>query len=251
MRAGADPGAMDAIVARGMDAFKAGMDSMGFYLDSRGTSYVKSWFEFYYKWPGRRVVGFTEPEDIAVKLIADSFSVQLIEGLSEVKSAVDLGSGNGWPGLAVKLCFPEARVALMDARQGACRFMAGLLMEAPLKGTSVLEVRAEEAARDPLLREGFGLVASRAMAAPAVALELCAPFAQVGGKVVLWLGPEQEETVARAPSLPEIGLNLAGVLDYSLPSGTGRRLLAVYEKTSGVAEGFPRRYSNISKKPLF
>lgn len=251
MRGDVDQREVEVLVSRGMMAFVASMNAMGFSVGREGIAYIKAWFEFYYRWPGRRVVGFTEPEQIAAKLLADSFAFQAVGDMKRPLRAIDLGSGNGWPGLAVRLSVPESNVTLMDSRLGAYEFMTGLLEAAPLEGTSVILRRAEDSARDPALWESCGLVVSRAMASPAVALELCAPFASLDGRVILWLGPEQEETVVATQSIPEIGLSLSGLLNYSLPSGLGRRIIGVYGKTSHVKPGFPRRYSNITKKPLF
>ena len=242
--------AMEVLVSRGMLQFAGSMNAMGFSIDRVGMEYVRSWFEFYYNWPGRRVVGFTEPEDIATKLLADSFSFQAVPGIAEVDNTMDVGSGNGWPGLAVRLCVPLSKLTLIDSRLGACQFLSGLLRASPLSGTSVQQSRAEDMARDKDFAESFGLVVSRAMAEPAVALELCAPLARIGGRVILWCGPG-DASLQMPPALPELGLSLLGLFKYSLPSGLGRRVLGVYDKTSGLKPGFPRRYSVIIKKPLF
>lgn len=240
----------EVLVSRGMMHFVGAMNAMGFSINRAGMEYVKSWFEFYYGWPGRRVVGFTEPENIAAKLLADSFSFQLVPGISEVDSAIDVGSGNGWPGLAIKLCVPNSSLTLMDSRLGACQFLTGLLRAWPLNGTRVQQGRAEDMALDKAFARDFDLVVSRAMAEPAIALELCAPFARVGGKVILWLGPG-DASLGMVSEVAELGLSLSGFFEYSLPSGLGRRFLGVYEKTTISKPGFPRRYPMIIKKPLF
>ena len=100
---------------------------------------------------------------------------------------IDIGSGNGAPGLPYALCEPERASTLLDSRTGAADFLSEIvaLLDAPHIG--VLRERAELAARTEV-REGFSLAISRAVAPPATALELMVPFLQVGGIAAAWTG---------------------------------------------------------------
>ena len=100
---------------------------------------------------------------------------------------IDIGSGNGAPGLPYALCEPERASTLLDSRTGAADFLSEIvaLLDAPHIG--VLRERAELAAHSEV-REGFSLAISRAVAPPATALELMVPFLQVGGIAAAWTG---------------------------------------------------------------
>ncbi len=244
-------GDKEVFVSAGMMSFVGSMTAMGFVIDDAGLTYVRDWFRFYCGWRGRRVVGFREPQDIAVKLIADSFSFQAVPDFADRPRVLDIGSANGWPGLAVRLCTAGSTLTLLDSRLGACEFMRALLAANPLAGTSVSEGRAEEVAKCAGSFASYDVAVTRAMAEPAIALELTSPFVKVGGVALLWLGPEQEERVIGAPKVVKIGMEIAGVYKYSLPSGLGRRVLAAYTKTSATQRGSIRPFSNILKNPLF
>lgn len=244
LRVGLAPGFVDAC----LHEFGRAVSEMGLAVTPEDSVTVRAWLQFYSRWPGRRVIGFTGAKDVAVKLLADSYAVRLLGPGDVTGPAIDLGSGNGWPGLAF---ISSGRVTLLDSRQGACDFMRGFVESVRLPNVDVVEERAEDAGRTTRFAGSFGVVASRAMASPAVAVEVAAPFLKEGGAAVLWLGPAQEETVETHPEIPEAGLTLAGLKRYSLPDGTGRRALAVYRKTGMCLPGHPRKIASIRAKPLF
>lgn len=244
---GLRPGTTQDFADLGLAAFAEASARMRLSVNPEDSGLVREWLEFYSKWPGRRVIGFTDPGDVAVKLLADSFAVHAIAGVLPPGDAIDLGSGNGWPGLA--LCAAR-RVCLLDSRKGACDFMRGFVRSAALDRVDVIEARAEDAVKDPALAGRFSVVTTRAMASPAVALELAAPFLSRGGVAVLWLGPEQESAVDAHPEVRELGVALTQKRRYALPGGMGKRALAAYRKTGTGWPGYPRKIPSIKTKPL-
>ena len=246
----ARPALASDFAGRGVAAFGEAMAEMDLPMTKEALETVAAWFRFYSNWPGRRVIGFGDPREAAIKLIADSFAVaRLAPGLPP-GGAVDLGSGNGWPGLAVRLLRPSSPVVLLDSRLGACEFMRGFVERSAFSGVSVVEARAEDAWKDPGIAGRFSLAVSRAMASPAISLEVASSFLPVGGAVVLWLGPEQASIVDRSSDIRELGLSRYGGLQYDLPGGLGRRVLAVYAKVSPSLPGYPRKIPAIKAKPL-
>jgi|GEM_PF-558242 16S rRNA (guanine527-N7)-methyltransferase len=227
-------------------AFCEALDFMGIDLSQQGDFIVESWVRYFLGWRGRRVVGFDSPEDIGVKLLADSFAVSFIAECVSPSQTLDIGSGNGWPGLAVKALFGDAHLVLLDSRKGSCDFMEGYIRTSGLSGVKVLEARAEEAGHVCSQRERYSFVTTRAMAAPSICLELCTGFLELGGKAALWVGPGQE--LPRDPDfLREIGLRYLSRYEYSLPHGMGERLLAVYIKESLIEDNVPRSYASIKR----
>ena len=231
----------------GMQAFRQAAAEMDLSLTPFDCDLAQKWFEFYSHWPGRRVIGFTDPKDVAVKLLADSFVPRLLASALPSGPVIDLGSGNGWPGLALH---QAGELCLLDSRKGACDFMRSFVTSSSLKDVRVVEARAEDACKEIALAGHFGTVTSRAMASPAMALELGSPFVGRDGAAVLWLGPAQEGSVDVKPQIREIGLTLAEKLRYTLPGGMGQRALAVYRRTGKPLPGYPRKIPSIKAKPL-
>jgi len=235
---------------RGLDAFVASSRLMGIPVDDDTIAGVAGWFQFYGSWQGRRVVGFRTPEDIATKLIADSFAASHLGFAPQPETEVlDLGSGNGWPGLAARFLWP-CRVSLLDGRLGACQFLSAYVAAAHLAGIRVLPIRAEEAGGLVEHKGAFGLVFTRAMAAPGVSLELSVPFIQKGGHAVLWLGPEHQEMLLGAESVQELGLSREDIVRYSLPHGLGSRMLGVFRRQGDPMKGYPRPLASVKRNPL-
>ncbi len=242
-------------VTAGLAAFAQAATEMGVYSTPEAVEMVEAWFRFYENWAGRRVVGFSSAEDIAVKLIADSFSVgKVLDGTwtdeSEILRAIDLGSGNGWPGLAVKALRPASHLALLDSRLGACRFLEEFVRSAGLADVEIVPERAEKAQKQAEYAGKYDLVTTRAMAQPGVSLELSVTFCRPQGTVALWLGPEHKDRVWKRTEIGELGVGLSNIHRYALSGGKGTRLLVVYKRYGDPARGYPRSISTIKARPL-
>jgi 16S rRNA (guanine527-N7)-methyltransferase len=240
-------------VTAGLEAFAKAATEMGVYGGPGITEMVEAWFRFYADWTGRRVVGFSSAEDIAVKLIADSFSIgKVLDGTGgdESPRAMDLGSGNGWPGLAVRALRPSSRLALLDSRLGACRFLNEFVRSAGFTGIDIVPERAEKAQKQADYIGKYDLVTTRAMARPGVSLELSVAFCRPQGRVALWLGPEHEDRVRKRTEIAELGIGLSDIHRYALSEGKGKRLLVVYRRLGDPLRGYPRSIPGMKARPL-
>ena len=238
------------LVSQGMEAFQAAVADMGLNLDESVSSAVEVWFDLCFSWRRRRVIGLRDPVDIAVKVVADSFAIAPVLDVVPRGRAIDLGTGNSWPGTAVRLLDPLKKVTLVDSRLGACEFMREFLKRSGLDGIEVLESRAEDAARAPELAGKMALVTTRAMAPPGVAIEVASAFLKPEGIAALWLGPSHEGAVDSHSEIRELGLRLVRKHVYTLPFEAGRRVLAAYVRVSPPPKGYPRPLSSIKARPL-
>jgi 16S rRNA (guanine527-N7)-methyltransferase len=143
---------------------------------------------------------------------------------------VDVGSGNGSPGLPLAFCYPDREFVLLDAGRHRCEF----LQEWAPPNARVVWGRAEDQATD-----WAGVALAKALAPPAVAAEWCLPLVRPGGAAILWVGSSADlGLVARVAAL--LAGELAGVENG----------LAVLEKTGPTPPGFPRRAGIARKRPL-
>lgn len=164
---------------------------------------------------------------------------------------VDVGSGGGFPGLALAIARPAWSLVLVETLHKKASFLERAARELTLAHVTVLAERAEDAARRPENRDAFDLATVRAVASAAVTLELVLPFVEVGGRALLYRGPDEaaaDETAARAAAAV-LGGGDVRVTSYALPSGAERRLIAV-DKTAPTPAGFPRRAGIAEKRPL-
>lgn len=155
---------------------------------------------------------------------------------------IDIGSGNGAPGLPIALCEPGRNATLLDSRVGAARFLETVSIQIGAEQLTVLHERAELAARTDL-RGRFAMALSRAAAPPTVALELVVPFLKVGGIAMLWTGELDDRAVQQlSRSAIELG---AEPTPLDPPHD-----IAVFTQVRPVGDRFPRRWNQILRRPL-
>lgn len=154
---------------------------------------------------------------------------------------IDIGSGNGAPGLPIALCEPDRETTLLDSRAASAAFLREVAAEIDAPQLSVLHERAELAARTEQ-REHFALAVSRAAAPPHAAMELMLPFLASGGVAVAWTGElSQAETDRLTPLLDLLGAELT-------PIDPPHDIL-VATKTRPTDPGFPRSWNQIRRRP--
>ncbi len=175
-------------------------------------------------------------------------SLVLLEHLGNANKLVDVGSGGGLPGLALKIARPELSVTLVEADQDKAAFLVRACAALGLKDVEVVARRAEEVGQDPLYREAFDLAVARALAPMPVLAELCLPLVKVGGRLLAQ--KTSAEDVARGARAIEV---LGGTLNRvaSAPS-TARAAgtVVIVDKVRPTPPVYPRRPGVPNRKPL-
>lgn len=168
--------------------------------------------------------------------------------MPEQGRVLDLGSGGGLPGLVLATYRPELELTLLEARQRACRFLREALAALELTPVTVVEARAEDAARRPHLRESFDAVVARSFGPPAVTAECAVGFVRTGGRLVVSEPPGDEERDA-AERWPQSGLEELGLAPAAPGGGPGASFVLM-EKTR-PDNRWPRRVGVPAKRPLW
>ena len=190
----------------------------------------------------RNLTGVAEPAAAVAKHVREplrGFEAVLQADIALPHGAmVDVGSGNGAPGLPIALAYPERPVTLLDSRAAAAEFLRTLpeLLGAPQ--ISVWEGRAEQAVE---LRERFAVALTRAAAPPTVALELTIPLLDLGGVLIAWARPPDDRT-GLAAAAERLGAALT-------PLDAGVELIAAV-KSAPTPARYPRPWPQIRRQPL-
>ena len=190
----------------------------------------------------RNLTGVAEPAAAVAKHI-----IEPLQGFEAVLSAdialphgamIDVGSGNGAPGLPIALAYPQRPTTLLDSRAGAAEFLRTLpeLLDAPQ--ISVWKGRAEQAAD---LRERFAVALTRAAAPPPAALELTIPLLDLGGVLIAWARPPADRA-GLAAAAEQLGAAL-------MPLDAGVELIAAV-KSAPTPARYPRPWPQIRRQPL-
>jgi 16S rRNA (guanine527-N7)-methyltransferase len=186
------------------------------------------------------------PAEALDRHVADSLVALSLPEVASARRIADLGSGAGWPGLALAAALPNAHVSLVESAIRHCRYLERAAEGLP--NVSVVHARAEE------WREGLGvhdLVTARALAALPVVLEYAAPLLAEGGHVVAWKGAvSQHEAFAGGRAAQILGLDPVSVVPVQPFPEARDRTLHVFRKISPTPARFPRRPGMATKRPL-
>jgi 16S rRNA (guanine527-N7)-methyltransferase len=172
----------------------------------------------------------------------------LLQHLGSARRVVDVGSGAGLPGLALKIERPDLEMTLVEADQAKAAFLVHVCAVLGLAGVDVVAKRAEEVGQDPRMREAFDLAVARALAPLPVLVELCLPLVRVGGRL-LAQKTEAEEPARAARAIELLGGELSGVLTApSAARNTGT--VVVIDKARPTPTCYPRRSGVPARRPL-
>ena len=191
----------------------------------------------------------TDPDEVTVKHLADSLVLLGKTELPAGASLLDVGTGAGFPGLALKLARPDLQVAFLDGTRKKLGFISSVLEETGLAGET-LHLRAEEAGKQPKYREKFDFVTARAVADMAVLVEYCLPFVRAGGLFLAMKSAAAEEEIQNAAGAVRLlGGKTEQNLLFDLVENTPRRIVFV-RKISQTPPKYPRASAKIAKSPL-
>jgi len=200
------------------------------------------------------LTSITEPEEIVYKHFADSLSIipaMDLNGHEENLAVIDIGTGAGFPGIPLKIALPDIELALVDSTRKKMRFVEHVVSALGLKDVAVLASRAEELAHDPIHRESYQYVLSRAVAKLPVLAELCLPFCVPNGRFIAQKkGDITDEVKSAHTAFNILGAKLHKVLPVTLPGLDDSRFLVVVDKISPTPAGYPRRPGIPLKRPL-
>ena len=188
-----------------------------------------------------------EKEDVYLKHFYDCLTITKILDIKS-ESICDLGSGAGFPGLVLAICFPNAKLTLIESNGKKCNFLSIVKEKLSLQNVNIINVRVEEYAKEN--RELFDIVTARAVAPIKHLLEYGVPLVNVDGYFVAMKSNVEEETKNIENYYNKLNINLKEKLEFNLPKENSLRTLLKYQKKDITNTKYPRRYSEIIKKEI-
>ena len=187
-------------------------------------------------------------EDVARLHFLDCAAV-LTEADLKGKRAIDVGTGAGFPGLALKIACPQMHLTLLDSLDKRINFLKETCAKLGFEDVSCIHARAEEAPKE--YRESFDFAFSRAVARLDILCELCLPMVKTGGAFIAMKGPDFEEELNEAKKgIALLGGKVEKCVGYIIPDTDITHSLIIIRKLKPTPPKYPRRWAQIKKQPL-
>ena len=234
--------------------FKHGLEELNITLTDKQTEQFLQYYEMLVeKNKVMNLTGITEYEEVIQKHFLDSLS--LIRVISDIDSqkltVIDLGAGAGFPGLPLKIAFPELEITLMDSLNKRILFLQEVIDALGLKKVSAVHGRAEEMAANAAHRQQYDLCVSRAVSNLAVLTEYCLPFVKKGGLFVSYKSADSDAEIQEGKkAISILGGKLTTVDKFQLPDSDLGRALVCIKKVKDTPKKYPRKAGTPAKLPL-
>jgi 16S rRNA (guanine527-N7)-methyltransferase len=191
-----------------------------------------------------------DPDEIWSRHFLDSLTCLRAMRSTPKNRVIDIGTGAGFPGLPIKIVYPEIHLTLVESIGKKADFCTEVVQKLGLENVDIIPSRAEELGRHPDHREQYDWAIARAVAPMPILAEYLLPFVRVGGKMLAQKGKDGEMEAAKSNNaFTTLGGELERVLPVFLP-GTEARTLIVVAKTHETSVRYPRRVGIPSKRPL-
>ena len=194
------------------------------------------------------LTGITEKKEVYLKHFYDSLTISRVIDLKEEESLCDIGTGAGFPGIVLKILFPNLKITLIDSLNKRIEFLKIVIKELNLKDIEALHVRAEEYACNNI--EQFDVVTSRAVAPLNILLEYGIPLLKINKYFIAYKSNISQEIIESKNALEKLDSKIEKIEEFLLPIEQSKRTLLKIKKISKTNKKYPRKNSEIKKKPL-
>ena len=198
------------------------------------------------------LTAITEFDEVIEKHFLDSLSICQVYDLKNVSGKefhiLDMGTGAGFPGIPLKIVYPEINVTLADSLNKRIHFLEEVIEKLNLKKVEAIHGRAEEMGKNKIYREQFDLCVSRAVANLSSLSEYCIPFVKEGGKFISYKAGEIEEEVSLAKkAISILGGKIENVYKFDLYDQ--KRSFVIIKKEKKTPKAYPRKAGTPTKTP--
>lgn len=235
-----------------MNQLKQDALSFGIFLSDEQLSQFYTYYEMLIEWNEKiNLTAITDFDEVLKKHFLDSLSIGRILKQDSLVSILDIGTGAGFPGIPIKIAFPNTEITLMDSLNKRVNFLNEVINTLGLDKIKAIHGRAEDFAKKGILRENFDVCVSRAVANLSSLSEFCLPYVKVGGKFISY----KSEKAMDELELSQNAISILGggnvISDTFLLSGTDfSRTLVCIEKISETPNKYPRKAGTPIKQPL-
>lgn len=210
-------------------------------------------FKIYYEYlieynKHTNLTSITTKEDVYLKHFYDSCLLTKTIDFNNINTMLDIGCGAGFPGIVIKILFPNIKLTLLDSNNKKTKFCESLSKLLELDNVEIVNKRAEEYIIEK--REYFDIVSARAVKNLPVLIELSIPYVKQNGYFIAMKSDYKEELNNSKNGIKVLGAEYIKTININLPNNTGIRNFILIKKINKTNPKYPRNYSQIIKKPL-
>ena len=198
------------------------------------------------------ITAITKKEDVYIKHFLDSLMVTKAINFNKINNLIDIGSGAGFPGIVLKIFFPNIKIILLDSNNKKTTFLNEVIKKLNLKDIQVVNLRAEEYMKNHL--NEFDICISRAVAYIDIITSLSLPFIKEDGSVILMKGNYQDEIKILNTYKKELHISNFDIINYKILSDDNNRSLIIIRKNEVTSKivNYPKilKQSEMRRKKL-
>lgn len=237
-----------------MDLMKKDLKEFNICLNEKQIQQFYKYYEILLEWNSfMNLTSIIEFDEILKKHFVDSLSlIKAIPDLSEKDyNLIDIGTGAGFPGIPLKIVFPNLKITLLDSLNKRIKFLNEVVDQLHLDHILIIHGRAEDFAKSDKFRESYNLCVSRAVANLTTLSEYCLPFVKKGGYFISYKSEKITEEFENAKeAINLLGGKFEKQIEFFLPNSDIYRNLFVIKKVSLTPKKYPRKAGVPSKEPL-
>ena len=235
-----------------LDFFLKDLEELQITLSEEQLFQFMKYYELLIEWNQvMNLTAITDFEEVLKKHFIDSISLIKAYDVFSSSSVIDIGTGAGFPGIPLKIAFPNLRITLLDSLNKRVNFLQAVIDELGLQDIDAIHGRAEDFAKKGKLREQYDLCVSRAVANLSTLSEYCLPYVKVGGKFISYKSEkiiEESENAKNAISI--LGGKIENQIEFMIPNSDIYRNLFVIEKNKETPNKYPRKAGLPAKEPM-
>ena len=230
-----------------LDLFIEETKKLGIELTSQQLEKLNQFYELLISWNQKmNLTRIIEKEDVYLKHFYDSLTLSKVIDLNQDLTLCDVGSGAGFPGIVLKICFPNLKITLLDSLQKRVNYLNEIIKELDLKNIEAIHTRAEDYAKQN--REKFDIVTARAVANLKILSELCIPMVKVNGLFIAMKANIEEEIENSTEILKKLDSKIEKIETFYLPIENSIRNIIMIQKQKPTNNLYPRRIEKMKEK---
>lgn len=234
------------------ETFEKGLEQLRIFLNEKQIQQFIEYYEILVEWNKvMNLTAITDYEEVIAKHFLDSLALVKVCDLSGKKKVIDIGTGAGFPGIPLKIVFPELEIVLLDSLNKRIKFLNEVIEKLGLKNIRTIHGRAEDFAKQKEYRESFDLCVSRAVANLSTLSEYCLPYVKIEGNFIPYKSGKIDEEISQGEKAIKIlGGKISQIDKFQLIDTDMERSFVVIKKEKNSPKKYPRKAGMPSKEPL-